>query len=197
MRLCANLICEKMRKRLFIMKLISKLNVSDKLQKNHFYRECATVSPVVFIWTLLTESKDNINEYNDKTASKMAKVDLKSVGAVYDTVFKTRCLRLTSGSRYDPFVTFDKLLSERLKAVKQWANNLRKNCFHAKCVQYYNKHKLFFIVLIFFYNFILPFYFLYPGSLIGHKHFIFSVHDTDKYTSNHIACGKVKVRKNI
>ena len=86
-------------------------------------------------------SANNIKRYNRiiKNANKLGHGQLHttSIVDIYEQAFKTKCLRMTTSDK-DGVLTFDKLPSGRMRAIK-YRVNARKYCFRSKCINFYNK----------------------------------------------------------
>ena len=128
---------EKMRKRLFIMKLLYAMGISEPIRVKCYETFIESILkyhlPTVF-GHLLAESKTKLNK-TIKSAAKLSHIKLENITAVYNSVFGTRCLRLLHND--DPFMSFDELPSGRLRAVKHRVN-LRKHSFRSRYVTFIN-----------------------------------------------------------
>ena len=134
-----NLVIDKLSKRLYIMKRLSKLGVSPKTIKLAYEAFIESVISFHLAITFKHLSADDIKDLNRQVriAFKLSGENLssKSINELYESRLKTKCLRMIHLK--NPPMILDKYPSGRFILPKH-RTNLRKFCFRHQAVSFLN-----------------------------------------------------------
>jgi hypothetical protein len=132
-------VVNKARKRLFIMKQLSALGTSEPIRKMCYttFIECLFKYHISTIYGHMSTSCCKSVDKVIRLAGYLAQCSFQDLESIYNSCFKTRCLRMFM-SEQEPLFDLDRLPSGRYRAIK-YRVGIRGKCFRALCIKLLNQ----------------------------------------------------------